>query len=203
MRKYSRTELDTLSAEEAADKAKDDEVRRLIRNAQYDDAGRLVLYYYRDTLINVVAATLIERYTPRRHRKQRMLQFGSSGAWEDYLNDYFALDELAEVFRKCSDGTERVVVVIASEIRARIKNTTDEYDIYDFALAVHCLPSRQSFAFLGEQAGEQGVNRYSLMEARRGLAVLRKACKDAPDKYPEVSRSTAVRWLCFCFGTGV
>ena len=46
MRKYSRTELDTLSAEEAADKAKDDEVRRLIRNAQYDDAGRLVLYYY-------------------------------------------------------------------------------------------------------------------------------------------------------------
>ena len=195
--------LDTLSAEEVAEKAKDDEVRRLIRNAQYDDAGRLVQHYYRGTLIKVVAATLSERYTPRRHRKQCMLKFGSSDDWEYYLNEYFASDEIADVFRKCLVGTERVVVVIASDIRSRIKNTTDEYDIYDCTLAVHCLPSRQSLAFLGEQAGEQGLNRYSLMEARRGLAVLRKACKEAPEGYPNVSRHTAVRWLCYCYGAGM
>ena len=62
--------------------------------------GRLVLHYYRDTLINVVAATLNERYTPRRHRKQRMLQFGSSGEWEDYLDEQRGLARMLMAGRR-------------------------------------------------------------------------------------------------------
>ena len=42
-------ELDTTSTEEAVGKAKDDEVRRLIENEHYEDAGRLILHYYHDT----------------------------------------------------------------------------------------------------------------------------------------------------------
>ena len=63
--------------------------------------------------------------------------------------------------------------------------------------------SSKSGRILGEQAGEKGLNRYSLMEARRALAVLRKACKEAPEKHPHVSRYAAVRWLCYCFATAL
>ena len=196
-----RRELDALSAEKDVDKAKDDEVRWLIRRERYEDARRLVLHYHRDTLIDVVFAALSARYAPRRHQK-RKLSFGSAAEWEEYLDDYLALDELADLFQKCIEDTERVVAVIARDIRSRIKNATDEYDVYDCALAVHCLSGSQYSAFLGEQAGEKGLNRYSLMEARRALAVLRKACKEAPEKYPHISRYTAVRWLCYSFATG-
>ena len=184
------------------EKAKDDEVRWLIRNERYEYARRLVLHYYHDTLIGVVSAALSARFAPRRHQKHELL-FGTAAEWEEYLDDYLALDELADLFQKCLEDTERVVAVISRDIRRRIKNATDEYDVYDYALGVHCLSGSQYVAFLGEQAGEKGLSRYSLMEARRALAVLRKACKEAPDKHPHVSRQTAVHWLCYCFATGV
>ena len=164
-------------------------------------------------MIDVVAAELSARYTPRRHR-EHMLSFGSPAEWEEYLERYLARDDLPELLRESLKGTERVVFAINQDIRKRIKNATDEYDVFDFALAVHCLQGKQYVAFMAEQTKENGKEeeegkgkenpiRYSLMEARRNLAVLRKACKEAPEEYPGLSRYTAVRWLCYRFATGV